>query len=151
MNCGGLSLSYTYIFHYNCIGSLANANRNDDDDDDDDDSDNDEDTFNVFAAVGITFAVTLIISVLFTLVIVYIVCKIKRKPAKDDSRVTFSSMLMTAKDSTIKANEGCDYEDYEFPEDLKEANSTRRYQSNPVAVMQQNPVNDTEAIYDDVK
>ena len=144
--CGRLSLSYTYIFHYNCIVSLANANGDDDEDDD-----NDEDNFDVFVAVGITFAVTLITSVLFTLVMVYMVCKIKRKPAKDDKRVTFSGMLMTAKDSTIKANESCDYEDYEFPEDLKEANSTSRYQSKPVAVMQQNPVNDTEAIYDDVK
>ena len=76
------------------------------------------------------------------------------KPAKHDTRVTFSGALMTAKDSTVKANENS-YEDYEFPEDL---NITSRYQRNPVTVVQQNPVNgvsqfsdNTDAIYDDVK
>ena len=120
MNCGGLFLSYAYIFHYNCIVSLANAIGNDEDDDydDDDDDDNDDgDDEDASVAAGITFAVTLLTSVLFTLMMVYIAFNIKRKLAKDDSRVTLSNMLMTAKDSTIKANESCDYGDDKFPED----------------------------------
>ena len=118
----------------------------------DEDDDDDEDSFGVSAAVGITFTVTLILSILCTLVIVYIVYKIKTKTAKDDSEAR-DTLSMTSKGSTIKVNETAhDNEDYEF---LVNLSNTNRYQSNPIVVMQQHPVNgvtnQTDAIYENAK
>lgn len=126
-----------------------------------DENDND-DALSTSAAVGITFVVTLIVSVLFTLVIVYIVYRIIKKKAgadENEARVVFSSASMGAKNSTIKVTESsCDSETYVFPEDLERATSTNRYQGNPVAPMQRNPAYGlskfnkiTDPVYENVK
>ena len=74
------------------------------------------------------------------LVIVYIVYKMKKKPATDEARVSFHNKLMTDGESTIKLpKSSCDDENYEFPDNMEKAASASRYQSNPGTIMQSNP------------
>ena len=102
--------------------------------------DEDEDVLSVPAAVGITFVVTLVLSVFITLVIVYIVYKMKKKPAKDEARVAFSSTLMTNRASTIKVSQSsCDDENYKLTDNMEQAESETRYQKSPTTTMQANP------------
>ena len=94
----------------------------------------------VATAAGITFATTLIITILFTLLIVYIVYKIKQSTTNDKPS-PISAVVTTASlprgDSTIKAT--CN-DDYEYPENYNSRDdTTTRYQKNPSATLQPNP------------
>ena len=101
----------------------------------------------IATAVGITFSTTLIITILFTLLIVYIVYKIKQSTTNDkpSPRSPVSAVVTTASlprgDSTIKATTTACNDDYEYPENYKSRDdTTTRYQKNPsAAVLQPNP------------
>ena len=116
---------------YVVSGSPANAIENDNQDDY---------GISVPATAGITFVVTLVVSVFITLVIVYVVYKMKKKPVTDNAKVALSNTLTTDGDSIIKEPKStCDDENYEFPDNLP-ATSANRYQSNPMNTsMQANP------------
>ena len=97
----------------------------------------------ITTAVGITFAATLIISILFTLLIVYIVYKIKQSTTNDKPS-PISAVVTTASlprgDSTIKAITTTCNDDYEYPENYESRDdTTTRYQRNPSAPLQPNP------------
>ena len=95
----------------------------------------DDGGLSVPAAVGITFVITLIISISATLLIVYIVYKIKQPTAKNVPSSVSAIVAGTpvSNMSTIKGATSGTNADYEYPE-----NNTR-YQSNPSAVLQPNP------------
>jgi len=83
--------------------------------------------FSVGAAIGITFATTLILSVALNLLLMYVVYKVwtkKQKKATDSEEDVPSSAkpMVSAKDSDV----------YEFPE-------CTRYQGDPLATIQPNP------------
>ena len=161
-----ISLVDLFQLHVYSIASSSSANTvesgNEDDREEDyeDDADNenndeDDDALNVPAAVGITFVVTLALSVLVTLVIVYIVYKMKKKPATDEARMAFNSTLMTDRASTIKVPQSsCDDENYEFPDNMEQTESATRYQKSPSTTMQPNPAygvtQSTDVIYENV-
>ena len=87
-----------------------------------------DDSLSTGAAVGITFVVTLLLSVAFTLLVVYIVYKIrtrKEQAASEDEVPTSAKPIVTAKDSDV----------YEFPENVQ----SPRYQGDPLATIQPNP------------
>lgn len=94
-------------------------------------------------AVGITFVATLIISILLTLLIVYIVYKIRQstsnnKPSPVSAVISVASLPRG--DSTIKATPTSCNDDYEYPENYKSRDDpTTRYQRNPSAPLQPNP------------
>ena len=127
------------------------------------DDDDDDDGLSTPTVVGSTFAITLVISILFTLLIVYIVYKIKEstannKPSSVGAIVTAMASLPT--DSTIKSIATIPNDDYEYPEDSKSANYMTRYQKNPsAATMQSNPAysletidkNDSTPVYENLK
>ena len=88
------------------------------------------------------------------LVIVYIVYKMKKKPATDETRMAFSSRLVTDRASTIKVHQNrCDDENYELADNMEQAEGATRYQRSPSITMQPNPVygipvpQSTEAVY----
>ena len=115
----------------------------------------------IATAVGITFVITLVISILFTLLIVYVVYKIKQstannKPSPVSAVVTAASL--PREDSTIKATTCND--DYEYPENFKSRDDTTRYQKYPSgATLQPNPAysmevfdkNDSTPVYESLK
>ena len=115
-------------------------------------ADDDDDTTSVATAVGITFVLTLITFVPFTLIIVYIVYRIRKKKTTNEARVAITGSLMTERDTTIKST--CDDENYGFPENMKGAKNESRYQRNPIASIQPNPAyglaQNTETIYEKV-
>ena len=91
-----------------------------------------------------TFALTLIASISCTLLIVYIVYKIKQPAAKTDistiGRVVTDASL--PRDTTIKGKANDCYNDdenYEFPEDFNSETTTVRYQRTPSTKLQSNP------------
>ena len=91
------------------------------------------------------------------LVIVYIVYKMKKKSVTDDTRMAFSSRLVTDRVSTIKVHQSrCDDENYEFPDNMEQAEGATRYQRSPSTTLQPNPAygitvpQSTEAIYENV-
>ena len=95
---------------------------------------------------------TLLTFVPCTLIIVYIVYRIRKKKTTNEARVAFTRTLMTERDSTIKST--CDDENYEFPENMQGAKNESRYQRNPIASIQPNPAyglaQNTETIYENV-
>ena len=112
----------------------------------------DDEGLSVPTAVGITFVITLLLSVSITLLIVYIVYKIKKPTAKNvpSSVSAIAAGAPVPEMSTIKGAASSTYEDYEYPE-----NNTR-YQSDPSAVLQPNPAYsmegfDKEEIYENIK
>ena len=111
-------------------------------------ADNDDDNDDVTTAIGITFALTLIIFVPCTLLIVYIVYRIGLRKAANEARVAFTGTIMAEQDSTTKYT-GND-ENYE---NLQDKLNASRYQHNPLANMQPNPAyhyQDNDEIYDKV-
>ena len=89
------------------------------------------------------------------LVVVYIVYRMKKKPATDEASVSLHNTLMTDRESTIKTpKSSCDDENYEFPDNMGQTASTSRYQSNPGATMQSNPAygitQSADVIYENV-
>ena len=120
----------------------------------------DDDGIGVPAAIGITFVVTLIVSVALTLLIVYIVYKIKKSAAKKE--VSAIGAVMSAasmpKESTIKVPaSSCNDENYEFPDNFVPPKNKARYASNPLTPMQANPSygivqhNETSPVYENLK
>ena len=115
----------------------------------------------IAAAVGITFTITLIISILFTLLIVYIVYKIKQPTANNipsSVNAVITAASLPREDSTIKGTACNDV--YEYPENYKSSNDTTRYQKTPsAATLQPNPAysmeafdkNDSTPVYENVK
>ena len=99
-----------------------------------------DDGLTISAAVGITFVVTLLISVALTLIVVCAVYKIKQKsPTRNISTIsTAITSSSLPRDSTIKETKYQD-ENYEYPENIDSAKETPRYQGNPGAAMQPNP------------
>ena len=98
----------------------------------------DDGGLSVPAAVGITFVITLIISISVTLLIVYIVYKVYKikKPAAKNVPSSVSAIVAgtpVPNMSTIKEATSGTNGDYEYPE------NNPRYQSDPSAVLQPNP------------
>ena len=114
-------------------------------------------------AVGITFVATLIISILFTLLIVYIVYKIRQSSSNNKPspvRAVIPTASLPRGDSTIKATTTACNDDYEYPENYKSRDDpTARYQQNPTATLQPNPAysmepfdkNDNTPVYENLK
>ena len=112
-------------------------------------------------AVGITFVATLIISILFTLLIVYIVYKIRQSTSNNKPspvRAVIPTASLPRGDSTIKATTTTCNDDYEYPENSRD-DLTTRYQRNPSAPLQPNPAysmepfdkNDNTPVYENLK
>jgi len=138
-----------YIYTYIHIFQGSSTGNNDDDDD----------GIGVPAAVGITFVVTLIISVTSTLFIVYIVYKVKKTAAKKEIAIgTAMTAVSMPKESTIKVPaSSCNDENYEFPDNFVPPKNKARYASNPLTPMQPNPSygivqhNETNPVYENLK
>ena len=87
-----------------------------------------DDSLSTGAAIGITFVVTSILSVAITLMVAYMVYKIKtRKENKDsvEEVPTSAKPIVSAKGGDV----------YEYPENL----DSTRYQGDPLATIQPNP------------
>ena len=103
---------------------------------------NDDNGSDVPAAVGITFVVTVLITVALTLLIVFVVYKMKKKDTTSEVSTVNTAAITAAssKKATVTSiTSSFDSENYEFPENFQQAEVTTRYQSNPIATLQVNP------------
>ena len=148
-----IHLYVTIIHLFNLLCLLQGSSASSDDDDDD--------ALDVPAAVGITFVVTVLITVAATLLIVYIVYKLKKRSTRSEVSVVNTRAIATAssKKATITSNTSSyDNENYEFPENFQQPKVTSRYQSNPITTLQVNPAygvtkasKNSEKIYENLK
>ena len=118
-------------------------------------SDND-DTNNglgVPAAVGITFVLTLIISIALTLLAVYIVYKMKKKSVTNKNKSVTNKKTISA--TNVIKNAENSYDDVcVLPVDTQPVQKASDYQNYPVMPIQPNPAYrkyNPEPIYEDTK
>ena len=117
-----------------------------------------DDGLSTATVAGVTFALTLVISISCTLLIVYILYKIKQPAAKHEistiGRVVTDASL--PRDSTIKGKPTiCSDENYEYPENFDSAPNTERYQRTLSTKFQPNPAYsmesvDNQAVYENI-
>ena len=109
---------------------------------------NTDDVLSTAAAVGITFTVTLIISISCTLLIGYIVYRIKQPAIVNETIAnnTIATAATIPKDTTNKVKTAsCNNGNYEYPENYSPGMGIVRYQDSPVTRMQANPAYSMES------